>query len=554
MRFLLIIMVSAMVCMSVKPALAQQSERIEISATIQLPSNVIAGTTFAELNFSTSYAVSIYLYANQSTISLEQGVLAMGIPGNVTQAKVYDNLGNVFSPIINQTKIVTPEISGIAVSSGSLYILTLNYTTKNAVFFDNSSSAFQWGLTITNGEYPMSVHLNLPQDFSSIKTTLGANETSEGLYKEITWNVQPHEKIDCRAQFLPFTIQPTVTSIRLTSQVMSNNNVNSAIRMIFNESYYIKGSFLIWNVSLNLPIKVPFPENSSTDLSVQSVTDGVNNCKEQASPLSPGKYLIDYQNNAVEVLPRDTYQNNVSERFDVQVVFMVHNLRNYNETSVNIPFYKPYESLVILAFNLSSWGIFIPNLELFQAKIILPSGVDHVSGQTGNPMQQGSVDTGYIVTYNYDNPSPSSIPSLWTVTFEYPQLRVFFYQQLDTIILFFALFLFSVGFYWYLKKRKIKIVGKTVLSLFVSEGFTLYLIIRVIDSWTTYQSFNNLDLLFTVFLAIESAFAVIVPLVLASPLIQKVRSSSSSPPLVEENMQNDKKSDNINCETNNKNE
>jgi hypothetical protein len=423
----------------------------------------------------------------------------------------------------------------------------MNYTTQNDVVLDNSTQKFQWGRAISGSEYPLLVSVNMPKDFSQIAASQGANQTSEDAYNVITWNIQPYENSDCAVEFLPFPTQPTLTSMRITAQAMSNS-ANSAIKMTYNESYNINGSFLIWNFLLVMPITIPFPANTTTNSDVQSVTDGVNECTEQPSPLASGTYLIDHKNNDVEILPRDTYQNNVSERFDVQVVFMVPNGLGNERIKANIPFYKPYENAAIMIFNVSNFGILKPNLELFQMNIMLPSGVDQVQSQTGTPMLQGSVDTGITVIWNYVE--STNIPSYWIVTFEQPPLRNFFYQQLDTLFLFAAPFLISIGLYIYTRKMKIKIVGLSYFFSLSDGAVTGYLVLRVIDSCTAYQSFNGLNLWYTLFLVFELIFLVVAILLFAHPLIQKVRSGQ---PSVEDKAPNDEKPTNINHENNDEN-
>jgi hypothetical protein len=331
--------------------------------------------------------------------------------------------------------------------------------------------------------------------------------------------------------------QPTLTSMRITAQLMSISD-NTAMKMTFNESYDL-------NVSLIMADALPFPENSSTNIDVLSVTDGVNDCTEQPSPLAPGTYLINYTNNYVEVLPRATYQNNVSKHFDVQVVFMVAN-HAYSPEGVkpNIPFYEPYEREFMMVFNFSNFWLLKPNFELFQVNIVLPSGVDQVQSQNGTPMLEGSVDTGWTIIYNYVE--PTDIPTSWIITVEQPSLRNLFYQQVDTLFLFAAPFIFSLGLYFYTRKMKIKIVLSYAFSL--SDGaLTGYLVYRVIDSWSTYQSLNDLRWFFTFLLGLESIFALVAVFLFAHPLIQKVHLGQISG---ENKTPNDEKPDNINPQTN----
>ena len=415
------------------------TDRYEVVATLEQPSQIKSGTTMAELNYTVNYDISsVLMFAKETNITLNQGLIAHWIEHQPTEASIIDNLGNSFSPIINDTSISTPFITNIAVPSSFEYRITLHFKTTDDVRFDDKVNNFVMAYVQNQIPVPMTITFRLPNDYSVFQQAEGASKSTGGQYNLFKWDFDQGENVQCYAVFLPFSIQPTVRSMGITIEALTSS-VNSGLRETFSLTYDLIGTVMIWNVTLVMPINIPFPTNINGTW-VESVIDGKGACELRTEPINQktgdplGKFFVDNTNKLVTVYPRNSYQD-VTQKFDLEITFVVPNDPSDNNISVDIPFWEPYKGFTGLVFNFYDSPLLHLNMTgTFRVTFVFPSGVDSFSSPDGESFVEGEEGGKPTVTYLYN--SPINLPKKqWVVLYDTISRRNFLTNQEINILL-----------------------------------------------------------------------------------------------------------------------
>jgi len=473
-------------------AKAQLTDRYEVMATLNPPTTIPVGITIEDLNFTAEYEISsVLMFSTEVNITLNQGLIAHWIEHQPTETSIYDNLGNSFIPIIESTKIESPFINNVTIPAFFEYRITLHFKTLDDVKFGEEISNYAMAYTENQIPVPMTVTFRLPKDYSIFQHTEGANETIDGTYKIFVWKFDQGENVQCVAIFMPFSIAPTVRSMGITID-METNSPNVGLIETFDMTYDLTGIVMIWNVSLIMPITIPFPANSSNTV-VESVSDGQGPCEYHTQPInqtegSPlGKYFIDYANNVVCVYPRHSYQDSI-EKFDVQATFLVPNNSSDENGKPNVQFWQPYRGAASLFFNFSDLPFLHLNMTgTFRVTFLFPSEDEPISSLDGESFVLTSTDNKPTVTFNYN--SPISLPKTqWVVFFDNIPLRTFFMNEwLNNVLLFFpvALLAYAVK----IRKFESKIAVKEGILEIISLGSLFALVIENIREFLLLNSY-----------------------------------------------------------------
>jgi hypothetical protein len=459
--FLLFLLVILPLASNPKTAQAQSSEKLELIAIIEPPSNITANSTISELNFTTTYEISRYFAPLENEkYTLPQGALSWPIQGQpISNVSIYDSLGNTFSPIISETTIVTPDIV-VSVQAFSNYKMSLYFQTIGDVSFDNSVNGYGYYVGVPHNILPVTVDVRLPKNYTLIKYSVGSTVISEQQFTELQWTSTEGEPLDCLVYFMPFTIEPTVRSMGITIDVLSNS-VNSGLNETFTMTYDLIGTVMIWNVSLVMPINIPFPSNES-GTQVGSVFDGQGQCELRTTPIDPelinplGKYFVDNKNKWVTIYPRSSYQD-VTQKFDIQITFTVPNNSSDNTVHPDIPFYEPYKGFTSLVFNFQNSPMLHLNMTgNFKITFIFPQDVDSFSSLDGEPFVETEQGDKPTVTFNYN--SPINLPKeQWVILFDNTLQRSFFiFQWYNISLLVVAVFVLGIVKRFYRFKSKMK--------------------------------------------------------------------------------------------------
>lgn len=464
---------------NIKSAQAQSSEKLELIAIIEPPSNITAGSTISELNFTTTYEISRYFAPLENEeYTLPQGAISWPIQGQpISNVSIYDSLGNTFPPIISETTIMTPDIV-VGVQAFSNYKISLYFQTIGDVSFDNSVNGYGYYVGVPHSILPVTVDIRLPQSYTLIKHSVGSTVISEQQFTELQWTSTEGEPLDCLVYFMPFSIEPTVRSMGITVEVLSNS-ANSELKETFNMTYDLIGTVMIWNVSLVMPIYISFPTNMN-GTQVESVFDGQGQCELRTEPIDPktidplGKHFVDNPNRIVTIYPRNSYQD-ITQKFDVQIAFTVPNNPSNESIDPHIPFYEPYKGHTSLVFY---WGnsssLHLNMTGNFQVRFIFPRGVDSFLSSEGEQFRLGETeDSRATVTFNYN--SPIDMPkNQWVILFDTISLRNFYlFAWINNLFLVIAVIFFAVA----VKRMKFQselalpesvLVGLLLSSLFVS--------------------------------------------------------------------------------------
>ena len=396
--------------LNIKTAQAQLTDRYEVVATLEPPASIASGTTILELNFTVNYEISsVLMFSEEKNITLYQGLIGHWVEHPPTDASVIDNLGNSFSPIINSNLIETPFISNITIPPFFEYRITLHFKTiDDAKFFDEINNfAMAYTETQTGVPVPMRVTFRIPKDYSVFQQTEASTNSVDNQYKSFTWNFEGKD-VHCQVVFMPFSFEPNVRSIAVTVEALTISP-NSGLRETFSMTYDLIGTVIIWNFSLVMPIYVPFPSNMS-GTEVESVFDGQGECALHTEPINPdtsnplGKFFVDNMNKLVIVYPRNSYQD-ATQKFDVQVTFIVPNNSSDNSIDYDIPFWEPQKGFMGLFFDFQNSPLLHLNMTgNLRVTFVFPSGVDSFSSSDGESFVEGEEGGKPTVTFLYNSP------------------------------------------------------------------------------------------------------------------------------------------------------
>jgi hypothetical protein len=444
---LFLLLVILPVTSNIKTEQAQSPEKFELIATIEPPSNIAAGSTIKELNFTTSYELSRYFMPSETEkYNLHQGVLSWLIQGQPFQnVSIHDNLGNSFSPIINETTIMSPDIENIVVQAFFNYKITLYLETIGDVGFDSSMESYGYYVGLINPSLPTTVVVRLPESYSVIQYSVGCTTATEQGYMLLQWTSTEGESLDCLVRFMPFSIEPTIRSLKLTMDCPSYWPPSSSMKLTFEETFDLPSVVMIWNLSLIIELPVSFPSRiNASSIQVESVFDGQGQCERLTSrPVSAtqnsqiGHFFVDYKDSVVLVYPRPSYQDRF-EQFDVKVTFTVPNNSPSNDYDPKIPFWQPYRNRMVQAFNLTvqtdspiKWHLNLT--DSFQVEFILPSGTEPFSVGGDQPAFGSTEDNRRTATFVYN--SPTSLPAnKWIVMFDIISFKDFFTYLVINIV------------------------------------------------------------------------------------------------------------------------
>jgi hypothetical protein len=444
-----------LVTLNVKTALAQLTDRYEVVATLEQPSQIQSGTTLSELNFSVTYDISsVLMFSEETNIVAPEGLIGHWIEHQPTDVSITDNLGNSFSPIINNNSIMTPFISNITIPSFFEYRITLHFRTIDDVEFLDEISNFvmSYTETQTGSPVPMIVTFRLPRDYSVFQQTEGANITIDNQYNSFTWQFTQGRDVQCFAVFMPYSIKPTVRSMAFTIEALTPS-ARSMLRETFSMTYDLIGTVMIWNISLVMPISVGFPNNMS-GTEVESVSDGQGVCELRTLPIDVesgdplGKYFVDNSNKVVKIYPRNTYQDE-TQKFDVKITFIVPNNSSSDPDDPNIPFWQPYRGFTKFTpnFDPNNSSILLLNITgNFKVTFVFPPEQEPISSIDEETFALGKSEDGRTTAvFNYN--SPINLPQeSWGVIFDNISQRDFHnYQSANILVLIIGIVVVSVA-------------------------------------------------------------------------------------------------------------
>jgi len=439
-----------------KTAQAQlTTEKFELTATIEPPSQIASGTTLSELNFTTDYEVSLLLsFSEETNLTIPQGIISPPLLHQPINASIHDNLGNTFLPIINETTITNPTINNIKVPAFFNYTITLSFKTIDDAQFRNEIGNFVWSYGANQVSVPLSITFRLPKDYTPLQYADGSSKTIDNHYTIFNWNFAQGDNISCFVVFMPFSIEPTIRSMKLTVNIPSYWPPSSSMKQTFEMTFDLPSVVMIWNLSLNIELPMAFPETNFSSIQVESVFDGQGQCEPLTTrPISStqnsqtGHFFVDYIKGIVFVYPRPSYQDKF-EQFYVKVTFTAPSNYTPDESDPKIPFWQPYRGFVRQVFNYTlptqpplKWHLNLT--DSFEVEVILPPGTESAISEGSQPILGRTEDNRQTATFVYN--SPITIPDHeWTVEFDNIMLRNFSVQQLITLFLFALPFVFLV--------------------------------------------------------------------------------------------------------------
>ena len=458
---------------NVKTIYAQLGENDELTATIEPVSPIAPGLMPDKFDFSTSFRISrCYLNPENANclLTISQGTLLWPTQGApVHNVTVSDNLGHDFSPIINNETIMNP---GAEVTVPPLfdYKISLFLETEGAVGFDGQNMTYWFELKV-HPPVPTLLCVRLPENFTVTECTSGYTQTSEEQLMAFKWNVTQNETLDCSVRFLPFHIQPTTRSMKLTADIPTVFPISGFIRGTLEQTFETPATFSIWKIIPIFEFPVTFPYGTS-NVTVETVCDGKGKCDEISKRLdrpdnsSLGHYFVDYGNKVVFVYPHPTYEGDFYE-FYVQATFVYPNDRPTEIAPLEEPFW-PFRYVCRLAIlNVTTFGAWRLNMTgSFEVRFLLPSGTEPVPSEGEKPVL-GTEQDRQVVSFVYN--SPLTLPSdKWTIMFDVTSLKNFFVLQACSIVALIALLVVSKIF-----EPESKLARRLGLSIPVGLAFPI---------------------------------------------------------------------------------
>ena len=362
----------------------------------------------SEYKFITNYLRSTYIQ------NLQDDELNLMIPKNMLgwsyvnyslyNITMFDNLGNIFEPIIETYKVQNPEIE-VVLPSNFEYCITISCFSNYNVFFDSEKLEYMCPF---NSPYLNSVSLTMkfPKDYTILHYSTGGKLEQENEFIVITF--PENENLDINTRFLPFSLHGSITSFKATTDLpMVFPNIGE-ISGIIEESIVLPMEFGIWNINPLLIIDIPFPDYAQ-NLSVEKVTDSEGECNEISKPLqkldsnSCGLYFVDFENRAVKVYPRYSYGSDFYP-YEISVTFvMPSGNKLYNLEAIRkmmLPYRYGAGFIIDRVTQTNNWSLNLTgNLEI---KFILPEGTDPIPSESGNPTigtENGRPTASYVYTH-----------------------------------------------------------------------------------------------------------------------------------------------------------
>ena len=445
---LLSLIIVVLIIPNVKTIYAQSGENDELTVTIVPISPIAPGLTPDKFNFSTSFQISRCYFNPENAnclLTILQGTLQWPTQGApVHNIAVFDNLGHDFSPIINNETIINPSAE-VMVPPLFNYKISLFLETEGAIGFDSQNMTYLFEFRVQT-PVPTLLCVRIPQNFTVTECTSGYTQTSEGQLVAFRWNVSPNENLNCSVRFLPFHIQPTTRSMKLTVDIPTVFPISGFIKGTLEVTFETPVTFSIWRIIPIFEFPVTFPYGTS-NVTVETISDGKGKCDEISKRLdkpdntSLGRYFVDYGNKVVFVYPRPSYEGNFYE-FRVQATFVYPNDRITEIVPLEAPFWPfRYVSRLTL-LNITTSGSWILNVTgSFEVRFMLPSGTEPVSSESGSPVIGIDQDRP-VASFVYDSPLTLS-SGKWTVAFDVISLRNLFVLQAFSVLALFVLIVFS---------------------------------------------------------------------------------------------------------------
>jgi hypothetical protein len=360
------------------------------------------------------------------------------------------------------------------------YTITLSFVTIDDAPFNKEIRNYVWTYGVNQVTVPLSITFRLPKDYTPLQYANGSSKTADNQYTIFNWNFAQGDNISCFVVFMPFSIEPTVRSMAVTFEPQTNSPSSASIQ-IFSMTYDLVGTVMIWNVSLVMPINIPFPDNVS-GTEVQSVYDGQGKCEFHTETLNPetsavlGKYNV--KDNMVTLYPRNTYSGS-TQKFDVTITLFVPNNSSDESLKPYIPFWQPYTGYSGIAFNFRDSPTLHLNLtDYFNVTFVFPAGTGDFSSPNGERLVIGTIDGQQAVFYNYN--SPITLPrTQWVVLFDTLSLKDFYiFAWINNLFLGIAVAILGVAI-----KRK-KFQNEIVLPESFLVGVLLFLLFAAISANT----------------------------------------------------------------------
>ncbi|MCW4015378.1 MAG: hypothetical protein NWF06_03330 [Candidatus Bathyarchaeota archaeon] len=506
-QFLLLFLIVSMVLSANVSIIRAEpiTEKYEIIASLNEPT-LDSPISIFNLNFSVEYEMTAIICSSQLTnLTLVQGYLAHYTDSQPTDVWIKDNLGNEYFPIIDETKIETPEINNITLFPNFEYRVTLHFVVVGAEF-DNEINHFVWHYNLNTLSNPMSVTFKLPKAYEFFEWLNGTVNDSDNRQTTFHWNFTEGEPVNCLVIFVPFSLDRTITSIEITADIpiySDDTSLEETIKLIYN----LPVEIMIWNVTINIPVKISFPLYS-TPVKVKSVFDGEGECEEIEGKLSEytlmdneflGQYYEDDVNRCVWVFPRQSHQNELA-KLEVEVTFIVPNIAVKGEYEIEP--WEPYRGYTGLLFNFSEidfWKIDLTGN--FEVKFILPPDVEIITSNPNENIIRDAEENRKTLSFVYN--SPTKIPEHeWLIVFDNLPLRTFTTNQIINIIVLsvYAVFLFGIN-----KFFNINLTVAIVEILPVTA-----LTIRIVDDLNKFFNLSHHNLFFSICMVLEVALLLLI--------------------------------------------
>lgn len=392
----------------------------------------------------------VYFNVSQGTVKWH--------PGNLTVqfASVVDNLGNSYTPSINNGFIMNPNYE-VMIEPHSMYNASLIMVLMPGASYSSSFQAWFFGAYLS-GALPVEASVTFPSNFSIPFYTIGANYSIDENHKVLTWQMSPQQTLNMTAIFLPFSYDPETKAFKYVIDVSSIFPIPTNIKGTLSHAFESLSEYNGLKVPQIFRLPVLFPA-SGKDIQVVSVYDIYGQCDLTLEPLSEpgdanrGSYYVDHENQEVLVYPRakvreNRYDYNVSVTFDYG---------NYVPANVIFGPLLPYQGSANLTIvSVIATGDWKQNIT--QKTIVefwLPQGTQpHQS----NDYTIGEKDGRYVV--RFVNASSEQTSGTWLIIFDIIRLRNFFIMEILSIVLLVAILIMMAV----LRKRHLGDTVRKVIS------------------------------------------------------------------------------------------
>ena len=332
----------------------------------------------ANFKFNCTMIKSIYNINNYNETTfghMEKGVFKWKY--NYSKVKIYDNLGNDFSPILEGDIYMNPDIY-ITLQPRDNYIITLLLQSNEAVFYYEEDLSYNYAINKTAIDYPSIFNIKLPKEYTLLEYPNDAKITRFNNSINIRRKFAKGENRILIVKFVPYVREvfliSKIISIDIYTIFPQKSDIITTVKYEFN----LPKNIGIWKTNPFYSITINYPISTNI-IYVESISDGVGICNEIHEPKvsfdleNAGSCYINKKEKTITIYPRHHFDNKYYG-YSIEATFIhTYNIHKYTTIERIVKFIQPFRYTffpsIVKSLSPDNWNIGSSSEEL---NVLLP--------------------------------------------------------------------------------------------------------------------------------------------------------------------------------------